>query len=161
MMDYEEVLRGRVAVVKAEGRYCTFANNSRTRLQEVWLRLRLPMAKIDLEQRQSADNGRQIGEGHGPCLAPPENPAEKDNDERNDNESDRERHWLRFPRDGRQLGRRMPPAVLESRQAKGANPTARPRCALHRRGHSCRHPSPTPRAKNDHALAGGWSGIFK
>jgi hypothetical protein len=161
MMDYEEVLRGRVAVVKAEGRYRTFANNSRTRLQEVWLRLRLPMAKIDLEQRQAADNGRQIGEGHGPCLAPPENPAEKDKDERNDNESDRERHWLRFPRDGRRLGRRMPPAVPESRQGK-----ARIRrlgraahyiaggilAAIHRRRLEQKMTTP---------LAGGWSGIFR
>ena len=31
MMDYEEILRGHLAVIKAEGRYRTFANNWRTR----------------------------------------------------------------------------------------------------------------------------------
>ena len=120
------------------------------------------MTKTDLEQRQGADNGRQIGEGYGPCLGLPENPAEKDKDERYDNESNRERHWLRFPRDRRRLGCRMPPAVLESHQGKGANPTARPRSALHRAG-GILAASHRRRLEQEMTtpLVGGWSGIFK
>ena len=159
MMDYEEILRGRLAVVKAERSVSDPREQLAHALQEVWLRPRLPMSKIDFEQRQDADNGRQIGEGHGPSQGPPENPAEKDKDERYDDESDRERHWLRFPRDGRRLGCRMPPAVLESHQGEGANPTARPRCALHRQGHSCTHRRRLEQ-KTTTPLEGGWSGIF-